>query len=43
MRLDTIAEKLVAAMALYRSMGFYEIPPYYDNPIPGAAFLELQL
>jgi ribosomal protein S18 acetylase RimI-like enzyme len=43
MRLDTIGAKLVEAMALYRSIGFYDIPPYYDNPIPGAAYMELQL
>jgi putative acetyltransferase len=43
MRLDTIADVLPEAMALYRSMGFYEILPYYDNPIPGAAFLQLEL
>jgi ribosomal protein S18 acetylase RimI-like enzyme len=43
MRLDTIADILPEAMALYRSMGFYAIPPYYDNPIPGAAFLQLEL
>jgi ribosomal protein S18 acetylase RimI-like enzyme len=43
MRLDTIADVLPEAMGLYRSMGFYEILPYYDNPIPGAAFMELEL
>ena len=42
MRLDTI-ETMSAAMALYRSLGFVEIPPYYDNPIAGARFFELPL
>lgn len=43
MRLDTIAGKMAPAIALYRSLGFKEIPPYYDNPIPNAAYFELKL
>lgn len=42
MRLDTVP-KLDAAIALYRDMGFNEIPPYRENPIEGALFLELAL
>ena len=42
MRLDTIAT-MVPAMALYRQLGFREIPPYYDNPVPNATFFELTL
>ena len=42
MRLDTI-ETMSAAMALYRSLGFVEIAPYYDNPIAGARFFERTL
>jgi GNAT superfamily N-acetyltransferase len=43
MRLDTIAGKMEPAIALYRSLGFQEIPPYYDNPIPNAVYFELDL
>ncbi len=42
MRLDSI-ESMSAAIALYRSLGFQEIPAYRHNPIPGAVFLELEL
>ena len=42
MRLDTLADMDVPR-ALYRGLGFGEIAPYYDNPIPGAVFLELDL
>jgi GNAT superfamily N-acetyltransferase len=42
-RLDTIAPLMGAAVAMYRSLGFEAIPPYCDNPIPGALFLELRL
>jgi putative acetyltransferase len=43
MRLDTVAPAMPHAIALYRSFGFREIPAYYDNPIPGAMFMELDL
>jgi ribosomal protein S18 acetylase RimI-like enzyme len=43
MRLDTIAGKMDPAIALYRRLGFKEIPPYYENPVPGAAFFELAI
>jgi len=43
MRLDTIANHMPLAMKLYRSLGFVEIAPYYDHPVPSACFMELKL
>jgi ribosomal protein S18 acetylase RimI-like enzyme len=43
MRLDTIAASMTEAVGLYRSLGFEEIAPYHDKPIPGAIHLELDL
>ena len=43
MRLDTLPPKMNDAIALYRSFGFKEIAPYYNNPVPGAKFMELEL
>jgi ribosomal protein S18 acetylase RimI-like enzyme len=43
MRLDTIGATMQKAVGLYRALGFREIPAYYDNPIPGALYLELTL
>ena len=43
MRLDTIPGKMDQALAMYRSLGFREIAPYYSNPVAGAVFMELPL
>lgn len=43
LRLDTITGKMDAAVSLYRSMGFVEIPPYYPSPVPGTTYMELSL
>ena len=43
MHLDTLPPKMNDAIALYRSYGFKEIEAYYNNPVPGAIFMELSL
>jgi carbonic anhydrase len=42
MVLDTLPS-MGAAQRLYRSLGFRETAPYTVNPVPGTAFLELDL
>jgi GNAT superfamily N-acetyltransferase len=41
MRLDTL-ERLDEAMNLYESLGFRRIPAYYDNPLPGVVYWEIE-
>ena len=41
--LDTIEPLMWRAIAMYKSVGFREIPPYCDNPVRGAKYLELTL
>ena len=41
-RLDTLPN-MTAARKLYQGLGFVEINAYYDTPIEGTIFLELQL
>ncbi|WP_341897750.1 GNAT family N-acetyltransferase [Ferrovibrio terrae] len=41
-RLDTFPS-MVAANRIYDALGFHDIPPYYDNPLPGARYRELNL
>ena len=42
MYLDTLPS-MIAAIGLYRGLGFREIPAYTHNPVPGALFLGLDL
>jgi ribosomal protein S18 acetylase RimI-like enzyme len=43
MWLDSLPGKMDAAIALYRQLGFKDIPAYYDNPLEGAVYLERTL
>ncbi|MDI9330687.1 MAG: GNAT family N-acetyltransferase [Alphaproteobacteria bacterium] len=40
--LDTL-DDMEAARALYEELGFIEIPPYYQSPIPGSHYLRVDL
>ena len=42
MRLDTL-QRLQPAIKLYESLGFREIPSYYDNPLEHVKYMELEL
>ena len=42
LRLDTLPS-MTTAIALYRSLGFAPIPPYYEGAPPGTHFMQLDL
>jgi GNAT superfamily N-acetyltransferase len=43
MRLDTVQPIMNDAIAMYRRLGFVEIPAYCVNPEPGVLYMELEL
>jgi putative acetyltransferase len=43
MRLDTVEPMMQDAVAMYRRLGFCEIPAYRQNPVAGALYMELVL
>jgi putative acetyltransferase len=43
MRLDSVEPVMKDAVALYRRLGFREIPAYRVNPMPGTLYMELEL
>ncbi len=43
MKLDTLKNRMPAAIALYRSLGFVDAEPYTHNPEPDVLFMTLKL
>jgi len=43
MKLDTLAEQMPEAVAMYRSLGFVECAPYYHNPVAGVLYMTCAL
>ena len=43
MKLDTLPLVMPNAVAMYRTFGFNDCPPYYHNPIEGSLYMECAL
>jgi GNAT superfamily N-acetyltransferase len=43
MRLDSSRSVMAKAVSMYKALGFYEIPPYNQNFVPDALFMEKKL
>lgn len=43
MRLDSVEPLMQDAVRMYRAYGFREIPPYRENPVPGALYMEKEI
>ena len=43
LRLDTVEPVMKDAVVMYRRLGFREIAPYRENPMPGTLYMELDL
>jgi len=43
MKLDTLQQRMPAAIAMYRSLGFVDCEPYTPNPEPDVLYLALDL
>ena len=43
MKLDTLRNRMPAAISLYRSLGFVECEPYTHNPEPDVLYMALKL
>jgi putative acetyltransferase len=43
MRLDTVSDRMQTAIELYRHIGFKEIAPYREMPVPTVIYMELDL
>lgn len=43
MKLDTLSDRMGSAINLYRKLGFVDCESYYETPLNGSLFLELDM